>query len=89
MLHQALFLGLECIQFLVFRRDQFVEGRQAVGDFLLFRLRRNRQRQLGELLITNHLAVAQPLKILIQLSNESVRLEKLSEVVRCVPMLQS
>ncbi|KVL96216.1 hypothetical protein WT03_10735 [Burkholderia stagnalis] len=67
---------------MVFRRKQFAEKRQAVGDFLLFRLRRNRQNQLRELLIADHFPVAQPLKILIQLNNESIRLEKLPEVSR-------
>jgi hypothetical protein len=38
LLHQAFFMGLECVELLALRGDEFVDRRKAVGDFLLLGL---------------------------------------------------
>src|SRR5690606_5268922 len=50
LLHQTLFVGLEGVQLLGFRRDQIIQRRQAVGDFLLFFWLGNRKWQPHEII---------------------------------------
>ncbi|KUG34377.1 hypothetical protein AUQ38_18625 [Pseudomonas aeruginosa] len=65
-------MGLEGVELVSFRRDQIIQRRQAVGDFLLFIAWRDWQFKLGKLLVTDHLSITKPLKIFDHLSDKTI-----------------